>query len=143
MFWTHAALTVLVFPIRARPGIPLERPMYWAQHSLLVTIPVYVVWSEGEEEKFLLWDGLPQMFHWGAASYGLWILWFWGVMHTVALATMVNVGYMLCPWPEGPFGGPDYRMWGFAHQLAMFLAIGFIVDVIGRFGRRRRMQKIT
>ncbi len=128
---SHGAAIALAVPTYEDLVLPMERHVYWAQHLLLLAVPLYLVLFED--------DGcfhLPRTWSWRHCmlAYGAWCFYHFAVMQAAALATLSNVGHMLCPAETDPFAdwAPSYLVVGVGHQLAATVASGAAAVAVRR-----------
>ena len=52
------------------------------------------------------------------------------ILQPAAMATHVNLNFLLCPAEKDPFHGPYYRTWAIFHQTLCLLFLGKLYTVI-------------
>lgn len=128
LHWFHGPLVALIFPVTNTRILPMESEVYWAQHILLVLVPLYLLLCT----RGCYSAPQPLDFAWIALAYGIWGLFHWCVLQATAILTLANLGNMLCPAISDPFYGPDYRLHGVWHQFVATALMGTICAVVGK-----------
>ncbi len=134
LHFTHGPAIAVAIPTYEDLVLPMEKHVYWAQHVLLLSIPVYLIFCE-EGNGFRA----PTTISWPHAcfAFGVWCFYHFVVMQVgkkssghktsvlllssqgAALLTLVNVGHMLCPAKTDPFAKlpPSYLIVAIVHQV--------------------------
>eukprot|EP01098_Paradermamoeba_levis_P012052 TRINITY_DN520_c0_g3_i2.p1 TRINITY_DN520_c0_g3~~TRINITY_DN520_c0_g3_i2.p1 ORF type:complete len:336 (-),score=104.98 TRINITY_DN520_c0_g3_i2:19-939(-) len=118
----------LAVPDTSDLQLPFHIHVFWAQHILLLLLPIYLLASRRFFPE-INFRSLMFAIGWGFV-YGF------VVQAPLALVTGVNINYMLWPPPGQPLAGPWYR-WFFCSVFAsMFTVTGYlIVPVINRISK--------
>lgn len=126
-FMIHCPIAAMIFPVTHTLQLPLEVETYWVQHGLVAVAPLYITWlisreSGGKSARGFLSTAM--------ISYGVLCFYHFIVLQGASLATLANVGNMLCAAPSDPFGMKYYRMHGWWHQLISVLFSGLICTAV-------------
>lgn len=70
-------------------------------------------------------------FSWVLLSYGMWLLYHFGLLEAFAVASLANLNSMLCPAVSDPFRGPNWRLWAIGHQFVLCLLAGKLFSLVG------------
>jgi len=128
LYCLHAPLMAVVFPVTNTLLLPGEVAVYWIEHGLLLSIPVFLLKFTDLTVPSKTWQDLVG---WGLLSYGIWGLFHFLFLQPLASMSLANLNSMLCPAITDPFRGPDYRSYGIMHQFFITILCGCVVNYFG------------
>ncbi|TPP63664.1 Transmembrane protein [Fasciola gigantica] len=99
--------------------LPFECAVYFAQHILLLLVPVALL----DMKSVFSVEPLDDI-SWSVFSLSLQVMYHFLVLQPLSVVTGINLNHMLCPAVTDPFEGPHYRLVAMVHQPALILILG-------------------
>lgn len=127
MHFLHGATLAVLLPVINTRKLPLEKVVYFGQHSLLLVVPYYLMKEGGAYTPEPIAD-----MSWDIFTWGLIFIYHWTVLQGIGMLTMVNLNNMLCPAVSDPFYGRWYRMFACGHQTLIIIVHGKICVMVSR-----------
>lgn len=127
--YVYGALIAIVFPDTLCRLFPGEVLVYWIQHLLIFfVVPPFLIYAWGPRslEPFSEWA-------WCCFAGILFGIHNHYILQPVAIATQVNLNYVLCPAVVDPFRGPYYRTIAVFHQAFCLLTLGKVYTSVTTF----------
>jgi len=122
-YWMFFTWLALALPDHRGLNQPLEIFNFWLHHWMLLIIPIHLFLSG----HFQLIHDKHYYFKLAVCIGGIL---HWSVMIFAALASGVNVGYLLRPPPHSPLTGRYYRWGSFAFLVVMGWVSGYAVPFL-------------
>ena len=97
------------------------------QHGLVAVAPLYITWLMSRESGGKSARGYLST---AMISYAVLCFYHFIVLQGASLATLANVGNMLCAAPSDPMGPTYYRMHGWWHQLISVMLSGLVCTAV-------------
>ncbi|XP_049857192.1 transmembrane protein 164 [Schistocerca gregaria] len=107
----NGAVLAFMFPVTETRLLPFEASIYWIQHSMMLIVPYYLLRLGGVYNIEKLSD-----FNWCYLSYGLNLIYHFGVLQTCSFWSGININHIMCPIGVDPFYGQYYRIATIIHE---------------------------
>jgi len=127
LYWLVGPLLAVLFPVTNSLLLPQEVTVYWIQHTLILTSPLFLLIRGDyklEPTNDWAWPGL---------AFSLYSLYHWLVVQPMGILTWANLNSMLCPAICDPFAGPNYRIVATAHQAILVPLFGKLYSNMAEF----------
>lgn len=117
----------IYFPVTATRLFPFEVELYYIQHILILTVPIFLLTSHGGYSLEPVGS-----FRWTISSIAAFRIYHHFVLQPVSLLTWVNLNGVLCPFQFDPFIGRYYRLWAHVHQTLFMIIHHKLFSVVAR-----------
>lgn len=126
-FLIHCPIAAMLFPVTNTLLLPLEVETYWVQHILVAVAPIYNTILLTREYGGKISRGY---FSSAMITYAIFCFYHFIVLQGASLASLANVGNMLCAAPSDPMGPKYYRMHQMYIQLLGVLVGGLLCTAV-------------
>jgi len=129
--YMHGPLLAVFLPVTNTLFLPGEVFTYWFEHAMIIVIPLWLL-RRGANASGGLYTVEPTSdLSWPLMSYGIWGIFHFAFLESVAFLTQANLNSMLCPAISDPFGGQNWRLWALGHQFVLNLLAGKLFSLWG------------
>jgi len=131
LYWLTGPLLAILFPVTVTRHLPGEVLIYWVQHFLLVSTPVFLITRDRESSSWNAAFTRDQDLRWAGLALSLLSLYHWLVLQPIGLLTEVNLNNMICPALSDPFHGQYYRVIAMGYFSFLLPLVGGLYSLIG------------
>uniref|UniRef100_A0A8D8XFM8 Transmembrane protein 164 n=2 Tax=Cacopsylla melanoneura TaxID=428564 RepID=A0A8D8XFM8_9HEMI len=126
----NGPILACLFPEVETLVLPLEKSIFWFQHSLMIIIPICMTHMGG------VYSVEPvSHLYWYLFSYGIVLLYHFVLLQAFSMMFHINLNHMLCPAEADPFYGPYYRLAACLHQAVLTFMVSRAFCVLNSFYR--------
>jgi len=138
LYWLTGPLLAILFPVTVTRHLPGEVLIYWVQHFLLVSTPVFLMTRDSL--SFPVVSSRDQELRWAGLALSLFSLYHWLVLQPIGLLTEVNLNNMICPALSDPFHGQYYRVIAMGYFSFLLPLVGGLYSLLGHSIKRASKQ---